>query len=68
MYEDLDNLLSKVLNGRASLEELKALLLKNFDLKIEDTLLETVIKDFVKAGRITSNSGVYSKEKIAASQ
>lgn len=68
VYEDLDNLLSKVLNGRASLEELKALLLKNFDLKIEDTLLETVINDFVKAGRIISNSGVYSREKIAASQ
>ncbi|MCL4335686.1 MAG: phosphoribosyltransferase [Candidatus Thermoplasmatota archaeon] len=68
VYEDLDNLLSKVLNGRASLEELKTLLLKNFDLKIEDTLLETVINDFVKAGRIISNSGVYSREKIAASQ
>ncbi len=68
VYEDLDNLLSKVLNGRASLEALKALLLKNFDLKIEDTLLETVINDFVKAGRIISNSGVYSREKIAASQ
>ena len=68
VYEDLDNLLSKVLNGRASLEALKALLLKNFDLKIEDTLLETVINDFVKAGRIMSNSGVYSREKIAASQ
>ncbi len=68
VYEDLDNLLSKVLNGRASLEELKALLLKNFDLKVEDSLLETVINDFVKAGRITLDSGVYSKEKIVASQ
>ena len=68
MYEDLDNLFSKVMNGRASLQELKTLLLENFDLKVEDSLLETVINDFVKAGRMASDSGVYSKEKITSIQ
>ena len=68
VYEDLDNLFSKVMNGRASLQELKTLLLENFDLKVEDSLLETVINDFVKAGRMASDSGVYSKEKITSIQ
>lgn len=63
VYEDLDNLLMKALNGRLDLTGIKGLLKEQYDLEIANGHLEKVLKDFVKSGKLNEESKNYFKVK-----
>lgn len=65
VYEDLDNLLSKTMKDRLDLPGIKALLKEHYDLSIEDGHLDRVLKDFVKSGRLSSDSQYFYREAKA---
>ena len=68
VYEDLDNLLTKTMKGRLDLQEIKNLLKEHFDLNIESRHLEKVLNDFVKSGKLSSDSKYFFKEEMAMHQ
>ena len=61
VYEDLDNLLMKVMKNKLSISGIKSLLLDEYDLDIENSHLEKVLKDFVRSGKLREESQNYVK-------
>lgn len=68
VYEDLDNLISKVLNNDASSDKISELLRDHFDLSFENSQLEKILQDFVRAGRLVLSSGKFGKKREVANQ
>lgn len=65
VYEDLDNLLGKTLNDRLDVPGIRTLLKEHYDMNIGEEHLEKVLKDFVRSGKLMSESGQFFKgEKI----
>lgn len=60
VYEDLVNLLSKVLDQKKDFEGIKSLLKDHYDLTIDDSHLSRVLGDFVRSGKLSEESGLYS--------
>lgn len=61
VYEDLDNLIGRSLVEPMSLGGLKETLVSDYELNIDQVDLETVMADFMKAGKVTENGGKWSK-------
>lgn len=68
VYEDLANLLSKVLKEKLDVQGIKQLLMEHYDLSIDDGHLARVLDDFAKSGKINQNSGLYSPIEVAGDQ
>ncbi|EQB71186.1 MAG: hypothetical protein AMDU1_APLC00032G0007 [Thermoplasmatales archaeon A-plasma] len=68
VYEDVDNLLSRVLRKESSLEQVTELLLENFELVIPQKHLKKVLDDFVTAGKLVLKSGKFRLPEKAVVQ
>ena len=52
VYEDLDNLVSKILKREMNTAEIRRQLLESFDLDLDESRLESLLGEFAEAGRI----------------
>lgn len=63
VYEDLDNLLSKSLDGsKLDLKGVSGLLHEHYGLTIGDSHLGKILSDFVKSGKILSESNLFFRK------
>lgn len=64
VYEDLDNLLSKSIDGsKFDLKGISDLLHEHYGITISDTHLDRVLRDFVKSGKINRDSDFFFKKE-----
>lgn len=63
VYEDLDNLLGKSMSGKLDLKGIIDLLKERYDLTIEQPHLEKVLRDFVRAGKMFSDSQYFFRQQ-----
>lgn len=63
VYEDLDNLLGKSMSGKLDLKGIMDLLKERYDLTIEQPHLEKVLRDFVRAGKMSSDSQYFFRQQ-----
>lgn len=68
VYEDIENLLMKVLNEKLNLAGIKELLKNQYDLDIGNSHLERVLRDFVKSGKLVERSQTFAKADEVLSQ
>lgn len=62
VYEDLDNLVGRLLLGAMETEEIKRALESEYDLNTGAIDLERIMREFESAGKITRNAGKWSKK------
>lgn len=68
VYEDLSNLLSKVLGEEMDLQGIKQLLMEHYDLTIDDEHLSRVLSDFARSGKLKHVSGMYAPVQSPGNQ
>ena len=61
IYEDLDNLISRVLNGNLTFTQIENQLKDQFNLNIDSSHLAHVLEEFRKSGRIKQEDHTFSK-------
>lgn len=68
VYEDLDNLISKILKKEMSTAEIGRQLRENFDLSLDENRLGALLGEFAEAGRIRNAGNRFAPLSHAVSQ
>ena len=61
VYEDLDNLISRILKGRMTFTQIENELKDQFNLNIDSSFLSHILDEFRKSGRIVQEDHTFSK-------